>query len=70
MLRHAVTNDVDVAIADTRLFNEDRTQHEKNKAGLRAGNIISLMMGRKLWAFFNHWREVNAKYQFTVKTKI
>jgi len=69
-LRHAVENDLDVAISETKKFNEENSSRIKHKKKFRAGEIVSIMLGRKLFAYFNHWRNVNKNYQNLMQTKV
>lgn len=62
VLRHAVDNDIDVAIAETEKFNNEKSANIAKKNKWRAGQIVSIMMGRKLFAFFDHWRNVNRQF--------
>jgi hypothetical protein len=59
LLHHAVNSDMNVAIAETKAFNEKKSFKLENVHKMRAGNIVRDMIGRRLFAYFDHWTKVN-----------
>ena len=66
LLHHAVHEDMDVAIAKTTEFNATKSAKILNTNKNRAGNIVRDMLGRRLFAYFDHWVRVNEHYKVTM----
>ena len=61
---------MDVAVAEHAEFNKNFEAKLKMKNQKRAGNITRDMLGKRLFAYFNHWRLETEHYNKTMKTKV
>lgn len=70
ILHQAVEEDINVAIKDTDEFVLQKSEVVLRKNQTRAGNIVTAMLGKRLFAYFDQWRSVNKHYQRTMVSKI
>jgi len=59
-----------VAVAEHEEFNKTFEKKLLMKNQMRAGKITTLMLGKRLFAYFNHWRLDTEYYNKTMRTKV
>lgn len=70
MVAAAVSSDMNVVIDDTDKFVKI-AQNKLDKANkMRAGHIVITVLGKKLFSYFKHWRNVNTEYHNNMQTKV
>jgi len=69
-MTHALKEDMDVGIAQAKEFNGKKSTELARSNQLRASNIVRDMLGKRLWSYFEHWRDANANYHQTMDMKV
>ena len=59
-----------MAVAEHEEFNKTFEKKLLMKNQMRAGKITTLMLGKRLFAYFNHWRLDTEHYNKTMRTKV
>ena len=70
LLNNALHEDMDVAVAEHEEFNKTFEQKLLMKNQKRAGKIVTEMLGKRLFAYFEHWRIDTENYNQTMRTKV
>jgi len=68
LINMAVEEDVNIAIVETKQFNDGKSHALLTANQLRAGNIVVAMMGKQLYSYFSHWRLNQGDYSMKLKS--
>lgn len=61
---------MDVAILENTKFNTNFQANMTTRSMMNSGKIVRDMIGKRLYAYFQHWKESTANYNSKMKTKI
>jgi len=70
LLHHALTNDLNPAIASLEKTNYDKSKEILKTSQYRAGCIVRTMLGKRLHSFFQKWRCVTSQFNSGLNTKL
>ena len=69
LLNNALHEDMDVALAEHKEFNKKYEKDLLMKNQMRAGKTVTEMLGRRLFAYFNHWRNDYERHKNFVNSR-
>ena len=61
---------MDVALDEHREFNAVHSEKMLTKSKMKSGSIVRDMIGKRLFAYFAHWRDHTAKFKNHMNIKI
>lgn len=60
ILKQSLKNEMDPAIEEHSSFNKGKASKLQKSQQNRAGQIVTNMLGKRLFAYFEHWKTMTA----------
>ena len=70
IMQSALRDDMDVALEEHNKVIKAHTDKMNTKSAMKSGNIVRDMIGKRLFAYFTHWRDHTASFKTNMNTKI
>ena len=70
MIRTAITKDMDVAIGASTNYMERKRLINSTKSLKASTQVISTMLSKRIFQYFDHWRQVQMFYKVNLHTKV
>jgi len=69
-MQAALRDDMDVALEEHKQFNQKQQDKMTTKSQMKSGSIVRDMIGKRLFAYFAHWKEHTDTFKTNMNTKI
>ena len=70
IMQSALRDDMDVALEEHNQMIKAHTDKMNTKSAMKSGSIVRDMIGKRLFAYFAHWRDHTAGFKTNMNTKI